>query len=186
MSEDVGLARSQLASIPWSTLRANGSPGEQVRDHLTTMLFSEDSGAIWEAYGRIENSVTAQGDLSPCAPYVVSVIMAAAAERQPGDRHLGTVFDLLGLTLAGVTARWEVEIGTRGLRAACYREAAKGYWALRRLAAATPDPEGVVEMARIMVDMIDHEEAEPPRIAPADRERWSPVDRRSRVDELHR
>lgn len=161
MRQEVGLARSQLAAVPWSTLPANGGRGEEVRDLLTTMLFSRVTDEVNVAYRRIENSVTAQGDLSPCAPGVVSVIMAAVAERDATDLALGPVLDLLGLTLAGFTARWEVEIGTRDLRAACYREATKGYWGLRRLAASHDGAPGVVELAGILVSMLDDEEAAP-------------------------
>jgi len=161
MTEDVGLARAQLAAVPWSTLRANGSPGEQVRDLLTTMLFSDDDAAASEAYRRIENMVTAQGDLSPAAPGAVAVIVAAVAERDAGDRNMGPALDLLGLTLAGYTARWELDIGTRGIRAACYREAMRGYWSLRRIAASTHDPYEYRELAAELVEMLDDEAANP-------------------------
>ena len=161
MRQDVGLARAQLDALPWSTLRANSSPGEQVRDLLTTMLFSEDAAAVRDAYRRVENSISAQGDLSPAAPAAVSVIVAAAAERDADDRNLGPVLDLLDLTLAGRTARWELEVGTRGVRAACYREAMKGYWSLRRIAARTDDPYGHRGLAADLVEMLDDEAADP-------------------------
>lgn len=167
MSEDSGLARAQLAAVPWTTLRANGSPGEEVRDLLTTMLFSDGVCAVRDAFSRIENSVSAQGDLSPVAPGAVSVIVAAVAESDAGDARLGPVLDLLGLTLAGHTARWELEIGTRGIRAACYREAMKGYWSLRRIAAGTHDPHGYRALAEELVGMLDDEAANPEPDSPA-------------------
>ena len=105
MSADHGLARAQLAAVPWTTPRANGSSGKEVRDLLTTMLFSDDVTAVRGACSRIENNVSAQGDLSPAAPGAVSVIVAAVAESDADDARLGPALDLLGLILAGRTAR---------------------------------------------------------------------------------
>jgi hypothetical protein len=157
-----GLARAQLASISWATLGAGNRTAEHVRDHLmTTMLFSEDSRAVEEAYTWIENPVTAQGDLSECAPAVVSVIMAAVADDSVPYPNLGPVLDLLGLTLAGYTATWELERGVRGLRAACYREAMKGYWSLRSIATLPTDRGDVSGEARTIVEMLDDEALSP-------------------------
>jgi hypothetical protein len=157
----VGLAQAQLASISWSTLGEAGASAEQVRDDLTTMLFSDDDSAIREAYSRIENPVTAQGDLSECAPAVVSVIMAALAEESVPSRNLGPVLDFLGLILVGFTARWLVTAGVGGLRAACHLEAMKGYWSLRRITRLAEDPFNNASLAGELVEILDEEVAAP-------------------------
>jgi hypothetical protein len=157
----MGLAQAQLASVSWATLGAGNRTAEHVRDLLTTMLFSEDSEAVGEAYTWIENPVTAQGDLSECAPAVVSVIMAALAEESVPARNLGPVLDFLGLVLRGYTATWELARGVRGLRADCYREAMKGYWTLRKVALLADDPYDNADLAGVLVEMLDDEAFSP-------------------------
>jgi hypothetical protein len=159
----VGLADGQLASAGWSTLGSAGGSAEHVRTWLATMLFSEDAAAVNEAYGRIENPVTAQGDLSECAPAVVSVIMAALAEDSIFLPNLGSVLDLLGLILAGTTARWLVATGGGGLRTACYAEAMKGYWSLKKVTLLAEDPYDNAGLATELVEMLDEEAVSPQR-----------------------
>jgi hypothetical protein len=151
----VALADKQLSLIPWVELRCDGGLSSAVGEDLRVLLFIDDDTAD-DAYHRLENPVVSQGHLFECAPAVVSVIVAAVADRTVPPPNLAPVLDLLGRILAGYPDESEVVLGRGDLRQRCHEEALRGYWALMRVA-RTQDPFNAWRVAVDVLSVLDPE-----------------------------
>ena len=145
------LAEQQLDAIPWTKLRAGGGSAEDVAGYLRQLLFSSDADVVRQAYRSIENPVTAQGHLFPCAPAVVSVIAAGLADASISRANLAPALDLVGLVVGSEADASEVALGWGDLRARCQRELLRSYWSLVRVA-STPDQD---EASKVAADLLE-------------------------------
>lgn len=152
------LAERQLRLIPWGDLRSDSDDAVEVGKDLEMLIFAEGDADDGAAY-RLENRIESQGHLFECAPAVVSVIVAAAAEGSIPAGNLGPCLDLLGRIVAGYSAPSEVALGRTDLRERCQREAMKGYWSLMRVARER-DPFNAWQLARDVLAILDEEHSQ--------------------------
>lgn len=152
----IGLTEKHLTLIRWSELRSGGhGSAEAVGERLRALLL-EDADTAQDAYRQLENAVVSQHDLFQCAPAVVSVIVAAVAEGVIPAANLALALDQLGRILGGYPDMSELRLGNQDLRQQCLDAAARGYWALMKVAWER-DEHGAWEVARDVLKVLDPE-----------------------------
>ncbi|MCC2320791.1 hypothetical protein [Cellulomonas xiejunii] len=128
------------AVLGWSQLdlalgeaARGGGAATRVRDDLVVLLFGDGPG-VDDAGARLEDQVAPGGGLAECAPAVVSVVVAAFAERSVAPPNLVRALGLLERLLGGGGATTEDAGPEVTLLAQCRHEAARGFWTLAHLA----------------------------------------------------
>lgn len=163
------LGLAQLDSTPWGTMRSGSGDAGRVSDDLAVLLFG-DGQAVEGAAARLAVEIESQGHLFECAPAVVTVVLAAVAERAVPPVNLARALGLVGRTLGGPVATAGASPEQVRLREECRRETMKAYWILVHTATASSGSFIGRQAAREVLELLDEEHARA-LLAASDRER---------------